>query len=76
MYSEIWFPDRLDSEKWLSSLLSILLNWNQKKWEFIIRPSPIPGRGAKNADCKKCKIYKSETFNRRKARGQSYKTYP
>ena len=26
MYSEIWFPDRLDSEKWLSSLLSIRLN--------------------------------------------------
>ena len=26
MYSEIWLPDRLDSEKWLSSLLSIRLN--------------------------------------------------
>lgn len=28
MYSDIWFPDLLDSEKWLSSLLSILLNCN------------------------------------------------
>lgn len=26
MYSEIWLPDLLDSEKWLSSLFSILLN--------------------------------------------------
>jgi hypothetical protein len=26
MYSEIWLPDRLDSEKWLSSLFSIRLN--------------------------------------------------
>ena len=26
MYSEIWLPD-LDSEKWLSSLLSMRLNW-------------------------------------------------
>ena len=26
IYSEIWFPD-FDSEKWLSSLLSIRLNW-------------------------------------------------
>ena len=29
IYSEIWFPD-FDSEKWLSSLLSIRLNWNKK----------------------------------------------
>lgn len=28
MYSDIWFPDLLDSEKWLSSLFSIRLNWN------------------------------------------------
>lgn len=26
MYSEIWLPDLLDSEKWLSSLFSIRLN--------------------------------------------------
>ena len=26
MYSEIWFPDLLDSAKWLSSLFSIRLN--------------------------------------------------
>lgn len=28
MYSEIWLPDLLDSEKWLSSLFSIRLNCN------------------------------------------------
>lgn len=26
MYSEIWLPDLLDSEKWLSSLFSMRLN--------------------------------------------------
>ena len=31
MYSEIWLPERLDSEKWLSSLLSIRLNWKGKE---------------------------------------------
>lgn len=31
MYSEIWLPDLLDSEKWLSSLFSILLNCKQKR---------------------------------------------
>lgn len=31
MYSEIWFPDLLDSEKCESSLLSIRLNCKQKK---------------------------------------------
>jgi len=31
MYSDIWFPDLLDSEKWLSSLLSIRLNCNTHK---------------------------------------------
>ncbi len=30
MYSDIWLPD-LDSEKWLSSLFSIRLNWNYEK---------------------------------------------
>ena len=30
MYSEIWFPD-FDSEKWLSSLLSIRLNWKARE---------------------------------------------
>ena len=44
IYSDIWFPD-LDSEKWLSSLLSIRLNWKYKKrginycelhWFYII----------------------------------------
>ena len=29
MYSEIWLPD-LDSEKWLSSLLSMRLNWKEE----------------------------------------------
>ena len=31
MYSEIWLPDLLDSEKWLSSLLSIRLNWKNER---------------------------------------------
>jgi hypothetical protein len=31
MYSDIWFPDLLDSEKWLSSLFSIRLNWNRRE---------------------------------------------
>ncbi len=30
MYSDIWFPD-FDSEKWLSSLLSMRLNWKRKQ---------------------------------------------
>lgn len=30
IYSEIWLPERLDSEKWLSSLFNIRLNCNQK----------------------------------------------
>lgn len=30
MYSEIWFPDFDDSEKWLNSLFSILLNCKKK----------------------------------------------
>ena len=30
MYSEIWLPDRLDSEKWLSSLFSMRLNCNEE----------------------------------------------
>ena len=30
MYSDIWLPD-FDSEKWLSSLLSIRLNWNWRQ---------------------------------------------
>jgi len=29
MYSDTWLPDLLDSAKWLSSLFSILLNWNK-----------------------------------------------
>ena len=40
MYSEIWLPDRLDSEKWLSSLLSIRLNWKKNvvvNWVFIFK---------------------------------------
>jgi hypothetical protein len=31
MYSDIWFPDLLDSEKWLSSLFNIRLNCNNTR---------------------------------------------
>ena len=40
MYSDIWLPD-LDSEKWLSSLLSIRLNWKKEKKRY----SDIYGNG-------------------------------
>lgn len=29
MYSDIWLPDLLDSEKWDSSLFNMRLNWNK-----------------------------------------------
>lgn len=35
MYSEIWFPERLDSEKCESSLFSIRLNWNKTFFSLI-----------------------------------------
>ena len=35
MYSDIWLPD-FDSEKWLSSLLSIRLNWKKKVWKSAL----------------------------------------
>lgn len=35
MYSETWFPDRLISDRWVSSLFSILLNWNKEIWKEI-----------------------------------------
>lgn len=31
MYSDTWLPERLISDRWLSSRFSILLNWRQKK---------------------------------------------
>lgn len=31
MYSDIWLPDLLDSEKWESSLFNILLNCNENE---------------------------------------------
>lgn len=33
MYSDTWFPERLISDKWDSSLFNILLNWGQKQAE-------------------------------------------
>jgi hypothetical protein len=40
MYSEIWFPDLLDSEKWLSSLFNIRLNCNNtRKKKYVIEIS-------------------------------------
>ena len=38
MYSDIWFPERLDSEKWPSSLLSMRLNWKRKtQWVKMVK---------------------------------------
>lgn len=32
MYSETWLPERLISERWVSSRFSILLNWEGDTW--------------------------------------------
>lgn len=31
MYSDTWLPERLISDRWLSSRFSILLNWREEK---------------------------------------------
>lgn len=36
MNSETWFPDRLISDRWVSSLFSILLNWSKEAYTDIL----------------------------------------
>lgn len=35
MYSDTWFPERLISDKWDSSLFNILLNWREEKAQRV-----------------------------------------
>jgi len=37
MYSDTWLPERLISDRWLSSLFSILLNWKKKKMKHYFK---------------------------------------
>lgn len=36
MNSDTWFPERLISDRWVSSLFSIRLNWKKKKGNMLI----------------------------------------